>query len=83
MLDLNLENQLFKQGFHYVAGLDEAGRGPLAGPVVAACVVIDKNFKKSVHLDTDEGNAAGITKKGKGTLVINSKCKNQNAGGPK
>ncbi|PIQ92293.1 MAG: propanediol utilization protein [Parcubacteria group bacterium CG11_big_fil_rev_8_21_14_0_20_39_14] len=46
-------------------------------------VRIDKNFKKSVHLDTDEGNAAGITKKGKGTLVINSKCKNQNAGGPK
>lgn len=45
MLDLNLENQLFKQGFPYVAGVDEAGRGPLAGPVVAACVVIDKNFK--------------------------------------
>ena len=50
MLDLNLENQLFKQGFPYVAGVDEAGRGPLAGPVVAACVIIDQNFK----IDTED-----------------------------
>ena len=27
-----------------VAGIDEAGRGPLAGPVVAACVIIDMNY---------------------------------------
>lgn len=39
------EKKLFKQGFNLVAGVDEAGRGPLAGPVVAACVVLDKNFK--------------------------------------
>ncbi len=32
-------------------------------------VRIDKNFKKVVHLDTDEGNAAGIIKKGEGTLL--------------
>jgi ribonuclease HII len=35
------EKKLWKQGFCFVAGLDEAGRGPLAGPVVAAAV----NFK--------------------------------------
>lgn len=45
MLDLQTENKYFSEGAKYVAGLDEAGRGPLAGPVVAACVVIDKNFK--------------------------------------
>jgi ribonuclease HII len=45
MLDLETEKQIFKQGYELVAGLDEAGRGPLAGPVVAACVVVDKDFK--------------------------------------
>lgn len=40
------EKELQNRGFKLVAGLDEAGRGPLAGPVVAAAVIIDKNFKK-------------------------------------
>lgn len=31
-----------KQGARFVAGIDEAGRGPLAGPVVAAAVILDK-----------------------------------------
>ena len=39
------ENNLYKQGFNNVAGLDEAGRGPLFGPVVAACVVLPHDFK--------------------------------------
>jgi ribonuclease HII len=34
------ERELFSQGFALVAGTDEAGRGPLAGPVVAACVIL-------------------------------------------
>ena len=45
MLDLETENNYFKLGYKFVAGVDEAGRGPLAGPVVAAAVVIDENFK--------------------------------------
>jgi len=39
------EKKLWKKGFKTVAGLDEAGRGPLAGPVVAAAVVFKENFK--------------------------------------
>ncbi|MHB1127915.1 MAG: ribonuclease HII [Bacillota bacterium] len=34
------EQQLYSQGFQYIAGVDEAGRGPLAGPVLAAAVIL-------------------------------------------
>lgn len=44
MLNLETEKKYFALGYNYIAGLDEAGRGPLAGPVVAACVIIDKDF---------------------------------------
>lgn len=40
MPDLSLERQLYRQGLSPVAGIDEAGRGPLAGPVVAAAVIL-------------------------------------------
>ncbi|MBN2364717.1 MAG: ribonuclease HII [Calditrichaeota bacterium] len=39
-LNLKIEKSLWKQGFTQVAGVDEAGCGPLAGPVVAAAVIL-------------------------------------------
>jgi ribonuclease HII len=43
------ERALFRAGFLRVAGVDEAGRGPLAGPVVAAAVVLDpKHIPKGI-----------------------------------
>ena len=39
------DQSLRKRGFRWVAGVDEAGRGPLAGPVVAAAVVLDKGVR--------------------------------------
>lgn len=39
--DLAFETQAMKTGARFVAGADEAGRGPLAGPVVAAAVILD------------------------------------------
>jgi len=39
--DFGFERRAMDEGFPLVAGLDEAGRGPLAGPVVAAAVILD------------------------------------------
>ncbi len=39
------ENDLYSKGYNYIGGTDEAGRGPLYGPVVAACCVLPKDFK--------------------------------------
>ena len=39
------EKGLYKKGINYIGGVDEVGRGPLIGPVVAACCVLPKNFK--------------------------------------
>lgn len=44
MPDLSHEAELQEQGHEYVAGIDEAGRGPLAGPVAAAAVILPKNY---------------------------------------
>jgi ribonuclease HII len=41
---LGREQQLWSLGFSRVAGVDEAGRGPLAGPVVAAAVILPPDF---------------------------------------
>lgn len=37
------ENKLYSEGIQYIAGIDEAGRGPLAGPVVVGCVILPKD----------------------------------------
>ena len=38
------EDELRAQGYRYIAGIDEVGRGPLAGPVYAACVILPADF---------------------------------------
>ena len=35
-----IENTLYEEGYHLICGVDEAGRGPLAGPVCAAAVIL-------------------------------------------
>jgi ribonuclease HII len=41
----NEENDIWQIGYRYIAGIDEAGRGPLAGPVVAVAVILPVDFK--------------------------------------
>ena len=41
----DFEDLLRKKGFLAIAGVDEAGRGPLAGPVVAAAVILPEGFR--------------------------------------
>lgn len=42
---LRFEIELWAQGFNLIAGVDEAGMAPLAGPVVAAAVILPRNYK--------------------------------------
>ena len=44
MLTYDLENELTQQGYRAICGVDEAGRGPLCGPVVAAAVILPEGL---------------------------------------
>lgn len=50
--NFRLERELYVKGLLRVVGCDEAGRGPLAGPVVAAAVVLPVNCNHAVFLDS-------------------------------
>ncbi len=41
---LKYETELLNQGYKFIAGCDEAGRGPLVGPVVASAVILPPNY---------------------------------------
>lgn len=42
---LRFEIELWAQGYNFIAGVDEAGMAPLAGPVVAGAVILPRNYK--------------------------------------
>lgn len=45
MPDFAFESACHSRGLHWIAGVDEAGRGPLAGPVTAAAVILPKGYQ--------------------------------------
>lgn len=47
---LTYERECYEKGFELVAGIDEVGRGPLAGPVVAAAVILPKTARLPVSM---------------------------------
>jgi ribonuclease HII len=52
----SLERCLLQKGYQWVGGLDEVGRGPLAGPVVAACVILEENCDYRGFVDSKSIN---------------------------
>lgn len=65
------EEKARKEGFKVIAGIDEAGRGPLAGPVVAAAVVLLKtDFTERI----DDSKKLSFSKREKAYLDIIKRC---------
>lgn len=52
MLDFSYEKEAHENGFSVVCGVDEAGRGPLAGPVFAAAVILPENYSHEILNDS-------------------------------
>lgn len=52
MLDYSYEIQAHNEGFSVVCGVDEAGRGPLAGPVFAGAVILPENYTHEILNDS-------------------------------
>ncbi|MBH88712.1 MAG: ribonuclease HII [Magnetovibrio sp.] len=64
MLNFNSENNLIEKGFVPVAGVDEAGRGTWAGPVVAGAVSLDvKTIPKRLRLGLDDSKKLASKKR--------------------
>ncbi len=52
MLDFSYETEAHEKGYKVVCGVDEAGRGPLAGPVFAAAVILPENYSHEILNDS-------------------------------
>lgn len=63
----NIDKKYFRQGIDLLAGVDEAGRGPLAGPVVAAAVILPKDFH---HKEINDSKKLSIRQREKLFNVI-------------
>ena len=56
--------------YKYIAGVDEVGRGPLAGPIVAAAVILDLSFSDDAHLLLGVKDSKKLSKKVRSQLAI-------------
>lgn len=69
------ENKLFGQGYKYIAGIDEAGRGPIAGPVVAGVVVFEqKGLKKWLKIGIKDSKLLSSKKRAEVFEIIKKRA---------
>lgn len=50
-LNWETEKEYWSKGYKYIAGIDEAGRGALCGPVVTSAVIFDKPFQEAIYIN--------------------------------
>jgi len=65
------ENRLYDQGCNFIAGTDEVGRGPLAGPVVAVAVILPRDF---AILGIDDSKKLSAKKREELFVLIEENC---------
>ena len=72
---LDFEKELFNKGIKYIAGVDEVGRGPLAGPMVVGAVILNLDKILNTNYDIEWGKTYGrindskkLTKKARNEL---------------
>ena len=61
--NFELEDKLFQQGVRYVAGLDEVGRGCLAGPVAAGLVIFPQEIDRTLLIDINDSKKLSESKR--------------------
>jgi len=73
--DLSFEIPLWQAGLSYVAGLDEAGRGPWAGPVSAAAVILPADPQIQSHLTgVRDSKMMSTQQRAQGAATVRSVC---------
>lgn len=74
MISINLEKELFQEGYKVIAGFDEAGRGALAGPIVSACVLLKKDdLEKNKELILEVNDSKKLSAKKREELFLKIK----------
>ena len=67
------EKKLYEDGVKYIAGIDEAGRGPLAGPVVCAAVIMPLD-DESIIVGVDDSKKLSDKKREQLYNIIRENC---------
>ncbi|MEX0749281.1 MAG: ribonuclease HII [Dehalococcoidia bacterium] len=71
---LNAELAAWRRGFRHVAGLDEAGRGPLAGPVVAGAAILEPGFARTWWADLRDSKLIDAEERQRLAQAIREEC---------